>query len=1723
MPSKTVRRTFALLALLFESVLILTINGLPTFAQKLQQRNPDSQAPTKNLPDSISDHSGVWVSNGLEGGIILSLAMDLQTPITLTTLTTSARALPSELQLPPQPTQSATSDEFFYYFQGHRVPLRVIDTMIGVEFEEDFTPQEREQLIDDLKSKLVITHWQELPYLGVYQLDIEPGQSLDHLRSAVVLLRATPGILHASLAFTDDGETVLIPRHDILAQVKSSSSNSHLAEVTNYLGAAAVKKVTWSADTYLMRSPGAYSLDAANRLYESGLVEYSEPDFVIIHPGSEHSDAPLGLAYASIASPQTEEEGWQLGVIEAPQAWTLLEDIPEHRVRIAVVDTGVARENDDLSGNMADEGYNAFTDHADVYEGDPLTNCNRDHHGTGVAAVAAARTDNGLGIKGVARNHASIVPVLFAYRDSACKNLITDSVVQARAINWAIKNADVVNISWRLHPFSLIYKALSSAASSGYRGSRGSVIVAASGNEGQAVDFPANYDSVVAVGASSQDDTTRVMDFGSCPDGFLKPCGSNYGRELDLVAPGVLINSLVMTSTLVWQWEGTSFAAPQVAGVAALMLALKPQLSAAQVTDILHRTTDRVGDYSYQQRSSEGGWNEEMGFGRLNARKAVESVRDAPWIQRSRILLKSVLDAGGTDHSSEVALVLRQQDANHRLIWGPYVFRTDASGVTNTSIVFDHPGPGTYDLCAKPRYHLALCKSVTLVNGVNAAVDFSDGGSRGAWPGDIDTAGEDNQVNALDMAVMIEFVKNHLFEPGPYDFNRDGVVNTADLLKLRITWEQHATGDGGARAFGFPFPHGVDGTVITAAHAPERSDVRPGALNGPVSLGLPESNSVVQGSAFDVPITLNTNGVDTTGTTALLRYDPGLLSVQSVTMGSLYSNAVQEPVDDPVAGVVRLSTYNSSTPFNGAGVFATVRFMPHHGMPTSGVFSALQVWLEGDETYHSVVAQNVTAANQLGSVGTMLLSIIGDPRLFNGIELTPGSNSYINSFSEQIEAIVQDPYSQVRSVDFSAYYDGGWHTIETDNNAADGWSVIWENTNIADQVIQLHATAHLPGTLSYGQTNSNIVLDRTAPTYVSSSFTPPSPWEWSHVTAQVSASDAQSGVHRIEMYVNSAPDGSTSGTWDFKGTVDDYASAGFSWDTTGLEGTYQIAFAIQDNAGNWNRWDSPGLPTITYEVRRPCYSLSTNVNPAGSGTVSVNPAQNCSSGYTPSTVVQLTANANSGYSFLDWTGSRLIRVNPASITMNSNMMMTANFSPADTPTPTSTSTATPTSTPTPTATPTDTPANTPMPTNTPTPTLTPMHGDTAWTRLTDGPFTPRGGIGLAYDYARSQIVMFGGSCSSYACSDTWVHSVNDGWRELAIVGPGAREDLIMVYDSARSRTVLFGGHIWAGSYLNDTWEFDGNYWSNVETAIRPPNRSNQGMAYDAGRQRVVIFGGWRDTQSGNDVLNDTWEYDGADWTRVTTANIPARRTGTRMVYMPTLGKIVMFGGLRSDHSLIQDTWVYDGVNWVEIPTQHAPSVRYDYQLAYDPVRQRVVLFGGAVFTNEAFIALNDTWEFDGVDWAQISPQGEPPVNWDTAMEYDPSQNGIVLVGGNSPNQGNVQSWVWRYSTTSPLTMRVSIASDGTQGNYMSSASSISADGRYVAFGSVANNLVPDDTNGVGDVFVRDRGTGQTTRVSVASDGTQGNAWGSSARPSISADGRYVAFMSPASNLVGHLA
>lgn len=125
--------------------------------------------------------------------------------------------------------------------------------------------------------------------------------------------------------------------------------------------------------------------------------------------------------------------------------------------------------------------------------------------------------------------------------------------------------------------------------------------------------------------------------------------------------------------------------------------------------------------------------------------------------------------------------------------------------------------------------------------------------------------------------------------------------------------------------------------------------------------------------------------------------------------------------------------------------------------------------------------------------------------------------------------------------------------------------------------------------------------------------------------------------------------------------------------------------------------------------------------------------------------------------------------------------------------------------------------------------------------------------------------------------------------------------------------------------------------------------------------------------------------------------------------------------------------------------------------------------------------------------------------------------GSNLVPGDTNGPGDASRDVFVHDRVTGATERVSVSSAGTQGNNGSTDPAISADGRYVAFTSYASNLVSGDTNGAADVFVHDRQTNSTERVSVSGTGGQGN--GTSYSPSMSADGQFIVFLSTASNLV----
>lgn len=148
------------------------------------------------------------------------------------------------------------------------------------------------------------------------------------------------------------------------------------------------------------------------------------------------------------------------------------------------------------------------------------------------------------------------------------------------------------------------------------------------------------------------------------------------------------------------------------------------------------------------------------------------------------------------------------------------------------------------------------------------------------------------------------------------------------------------------------------------------------------------------------------------------------------------------------------------------------------------------------------------------------------------------------------------------------------------------------------------------------------------------------------------------------------------------------------------------------------------------------------------------------------------------------------------------------------------------------------------------------------------------------------------------------------------------------------------------------------------------------------------------------------------WNPTVTTGGPAGRFGHSATYNLAHDKTVLFGGLDTAYTTNAETWEFDGLQWHAVTTAAVPSARCAHTLAYDFLRDRVVLFGG---TNSAFLAvgLDDTWEFDGVQWQQALPAHIPPGRFNHAMTYDLGSGCALVHGGRSVGSSLLgDTWGW---------------------------------------------------------------------------------------------------------------
>lgn len=324
-------------------------------------------------------------------------------------------------------------------------------------------------------------------------------------------------------------------------------------------------------------------------------------------------DPPNDPLFDASPLPNSRQEQWDLTSdrgISVDRAWALSTG---KGVVVADVDVGVDTDHPDLKGRFT-PGYDFFMNDRSV------TSETRNNHGTNVAGVLGAATDNGEGIAGIAPD-ARIMPVRTA------DNIIHQGSRLAAGIVWAADHgADVISMSLGAESRSA---ALDKAVAYAHR--KGVVLVAAIGNESaNHHNYPATYDEVIAVGGINPDTADAAAQGSLEPqtpvatDFTVRAAYSDYGPHIDLVAP-TQVPTTDYGGGYPRNWSGTSAATPHVAGVAALVKAARPSLTPVEVRQILIRTAD---DLSGDKTDGDVGWDQFTGYGRVNAFEAVNAATE---------------------------------------------------------------------------------------------------------------------------------------------------------------------------------------------------------------------------------------------------------------------------------------------------------------------------------------------------------------------------------------------------------------------------------------------------------------------------------------------------------------------------------------------------------------------------------------------------------------------------------------------------------------------------------------------------------------------------------------------------------------------------------------------------------------------------------------------------------------------------------------------------------------------------------------------------------------------------------------------------------------------------------------------------------------------------------------------------------------------------------------
>ena len=372
-------------------------------------------------------------------------------------------------------------------------------------------------------------------------------------------------------------------------------------------------------DTYILALDSSKSLEELIKDYKkTGLFEYVEPNYVGSGHGFQNTpnDAYFNRQWSHYndgtfsASNATSDAD-----IDTDLAWDITQGDPN--LIVAILDSGAKLDHPEFSGRIwvntnesedgSDTDSNNFVD--DINGWDFVNNDNdpTDDHGLGtnVGGIALASGNNNIGYAGVNWNSKIMICKILDDKNSGYYSWWAD------AVYYAVDNgASVINMSVGGNGSSTL---LEDAINYAYNNNV--PVVVSTGNQNSVIQYPAQYENAFAIGSTNPDDTRSVPFFWS------ETSGSNYGPELDFVAPGNYMYGLNNSSNTNYNyyWGGTSQAAPHVAGLISLLLSVDSNLTVDEIRTILEETSeDEVGD-----SEDTAGWDQYYGHGRINAFQAL--------------------------------------------------------------------------------------------------------------------------------------------------------------------------------------------------------------------------------------------------------------------------------------------------------------------------------------------------------------------------------------------------------------------------------------------------------------------------------------------------------------------------------------------------------------------------------------------------------------------------------------------------------------------------------------------------------------------------------------------------------------------------------------------------------------------------------------------------------------------------------------------------------------------------------------------------------------------------------------------------------------------------------------------------------------------------------------------------------------------------------------------